>query len=68
MLSFAQDYDHLPLISKVEVFDYALQNTEGNDLAKVCICLVIQILEVLHLGFFSTLNFLTSNLLCRSFG
>ncbi|CAO2815870.1 unnamed protein product [Amaranthus hypochondriacus] len=35
MLSFAQDYDHLPLISKVEVFDYALQNTEGNDLAKV---------------------------------
>lgn len=37
MLSFAPDYDHLPLIAKVEVFDYALQNTEGNDLAKVCI-------------------------------
>lgn len=35
MLSFAPDYDHLPLISKVEVFEYALQNTEGNDLAKV---------------------------------
>ena len=37
MLSFAPDYDHLPLIAKVEVFDYALQNTEGNDLARVCI-------------------------------
>ena len=36
MLSFAPDYDHLPLIAKVEVFDYALQNTEGNDLARVC--------------------------------
>ena len=40
MLSFAPDYDHLPLISKVEVFEYALQNTEGNDLSKVCIFLV----------------------------
>lgn len=36
MLSFAPDYDHLPLIAKVEVFEYALQNTEGNDLARVC--------------------------------
>ncbi|KAG2704801.1 hypothetical protein I3760_05G022000 [Carya illinoinensis] len=35
MLSFAPDYDHLPLIAKVEVFDYALKNTEGNDLARV---------------------------------
>ncbi|MBA0716947.1 hypothetical protein Golax_004798, partial [Gossypium laxum] len=35
MLSFAPDYDHLPLISKVEVFEYALLNTEGNDLARV---------------------------------
>ncbi|KAH9655479.1 serine/threonine-protein kinase TOR [Citrus sinensis] len=35
MLSFAPDYDHLPLIAKVEVFEYALQNTEGNDLARV---------------------------------
>ncbi|KAL8151366.1 LOW QUALITY PROTEIN: hypothetical protein V2J09_021174 [Rumex salicifolius] len=35
MLSFAPDYDHLPLIAKVEAFEYALQNTEGNDLAKV---------------------------------
>ncbi|XP_052193242.1 serine/threonine-protein kinase TOR isoform X2 [Diospyros lotus] len=35
MLSFAPDYDHLPLIAKVEVFKYALQNTEGNDLARV---------------------------------
>lgn len=37
MLSFAPDYDHLPLIAKVEVFEYALQNTEGNDLSRVCI-------------------------------
>lgn len=37
MLSFAPDYDHLPLIAKVEVFEYALQNTEGNDLARVCL-------------------------------
>lgn len=37
MLSFAPAYDHLPLIAKVEVFEYALQNTEGNDLARVCI-------------------------------
>ncbi|PSS02733.1 Serine/threonine-protein kinase [Actinidia chinensis var. chinensis] len=35
MLGFAPDYDHLPLIAKVEVFEFALQNTEGNDLAKV---------------------------------
>ncbi|VFQ96023.1 unnamed protein product [Cuscuta campestris] len=35
MLGFAPDYDHLPLISKVEVFEFALQNTEGNDLSKV---------------------------------
>ena len=35
MLAFAPDYDRLPLIAKVEVFEHALQNTEGNDLAKV---------------------------------
>lgn len=35
MLAFAPDYEHLPLIAKVEVFQHALQNTEGNDLAKV---------------------------------
>ncbi|KAH1267835.1 Serine/threonine-protein kinase TOR [Glycine max] len=35
MLSFAPDYDHLPLIAKVEVFEHALNNTEGNDLARV---------------------------------
>lgn len=37
MLSFAPDYDHLPLMAKVEVFEYALQNTEGNDLSRVSI-------------------------------
>ncbi|XP_077223933.1 target of rapamycin isoform X2 [Tasmannia lanceolata] len=35
MLAFAPDYDHLPLIAKVEVFEHALQNTEGDDLARV---------------------------------
>ncbi|XXG56788.1 hypothetical protein AAC387_Pa03g4113 [Persea americana] len=35
MLAFAPDYDHLPLIAKVEVFEHALHNTEGNDLARV---------------------------------
>lgn len=35
MLSFAPDYDHLPLVAKVEVFEYALHSTEGNDLARV---------------------------------
>ncbi|XP_061354471.1 serine/threonine-protein kinase TOR isoform X2 [Gastrolobium bilobum] len=35
MLSFAPDYDHLPLIAKVEVFQHALHNTEGNDLARI---------------------------------
>ncbi|KAJ4958930.1 hypothetical protein NE237_026041 [Protea cynaroides] len=35
MLAFAPDYDHLPLIAKVEVFEHALANTEGNDLARV---------------------------------
>lgn len=37
MLGFAPDYDRLPLISKVEVFQYALDNTKGNDLGRVCI-------------------------------
>ncbi|XP_076934497.1 serine/threonine-protein kinase TOR-like [Bidens hawaiensis] len=26
---------HLPLVAKVEVFEYALDSTEGNDLARV---------------------------------
>lgn len=41
MLSFAPDYDNLPLIAKVEVFEFALQNTEGNDLARVCYVRVV---------------------------
>ncbi|KAK9677349.1 hypothetical protein RND81_11G138000 [Saponaria officinalis] len=35
MLSFAPDFDHISPISKVEVFEYALQNTEGYDLSRV---------------------------------
>ena len=31
----APDYDHLTLFQKVEVFEYALENTTGDDLAKV---------------------------------
>lgn len=41
MLSFAPDYDNLPLISKVEVFEYALENTEGNDLSRVLNFLIL---------------------------
>ena len=35
MLQFAPDYDALPLMAKVEVFEHALDNTSGNDLNKV---------------------------------
>lgn len=35
MLKMAPDYDHLMLLQKVEVFEYALQQTKGNDLAKL---------------------------------
>lgn len=44
MLSFAPDYDHLPLVAKVEVFEYALDSTEGNDLARVCLLLYSRII------------------------
>ncbi|GKD25591.1 serine/threonine-protein kinase TOR, partial [Tanacetum coccineum] len=36
MLIFAPDYDHLTLVARVEVFEYALDNTEGNDSTKAC--------------------------------
>eukprot|EP00850_Spirogloea_muscicola_P011604 SM000072S21238 [mRNA] locus=s72:583526:601430:+ [translate_table: standard] len=35
MLNFAPDYEHLTLMAKVEVFEHALENAAGNDLAKV---------------------------------
>lgn len=35
MLGMAPDYDHLPVINKVEVFEYALDSTSGEDLHKV---------------------------------
>ena len=35
MLRMAQDYDYLPLMNKVEVFEHSLENTEGDDLAKL---------------------------------
>ena len=35
MLQMAPDYDNLTLIQKVEVFEYALDNTTGQDLYKV---------------------------------
>nr|AEA11029.1 target of rapamycin [Ochlerotatus triseriatus] len=35
MLRMAPDYDHLTLMQKVEVFEYALELTKGDDLAKL---------------------------------
>ncbi|XP_016968569.1 serine/threonine-protein kinase Tor [Drosophila biarmipes] len=35
MLNFAPDYDHLTLMQKVEVFEHALDQTQGDDLAKL---------------------------------
>ncbi|KAI8813143.1 armadillo-type protein [Cladochytrium replicatum] len=35
MLQMAPDYDNLTLLEKVEVFEYALENTTGQDLYKV---------------------------------
>lgn len=48
MLSFAPDYDHLPLIAKVEVFEYALFNTEGNDLARVLLYRILLFYDFLN--------------------
>ena len=31
----APDFDHLTLMQKVEVFEHALENTTGDDLAKI---------------------------------
>ena len=31
----APDYDHLTLMQKVEVFEHALEHTQGDDLAKI---------------------------------
>ncbi|XP_013111288.1 serine/threonine-protein kinase Tor [Stomoxys calcitrans] len=35
MLSISPDYDHLTLMQKVEVFEYALDQTPGDDLSKL---------------------------------
>lgn len=35
MLRMAPDYDRLTLMQKVEVFEHALENTSGDDLAKI---------------------------------
>lgn len=35
MLQFAPDYDHLPLLGKIEVFEHALSNTDGRDLGRI---------------------------------
>ena len=35
MLQMAADYDLLPVLQKLEVFEYTLENTGGQDLAKV---------------------------------
>ena len=31
----APDYDHLSLMQKVEVFEHALEHTQGDDLSKI---------------------------------
>ena len=31
----APDYEHLTLMQKVEVFEHALEHTQGDDLAKL---------------------------------
>ncbi|CAH1772250.1 unnamed protein product [Owenia fusiformis] len=35
MLRMAPDYDHLTLMQKVEVFEHALEHTNGDDLSKI---------------------------------
>ncbi|KAJ1521597.1 hypothetical protein ONE63_003248 [Megalurothrips usitatus] len=35
MLRMAQDYEHLTLMQKVEVFEHALEHTQGDDLARL---------------------------------
>ena len=35
MLQMAPDYDHMTFMQKIEVFDYALDNTTGQDLYRV---------------------------------
>lgn len=35
MVQFAPDYDHLPLLNKIETFEWALSNTDGCDLGRV---------------------------------
>lgn len=34
-MQMAPDYDHLTLMQKVEVFEHAVNNTAGDDLAKL---------------------------------
>ena len=38
MLQLAPDYDNLTLMQKVEVFEYALENTQGQGSVFVCMC------------------------------
>lgn len=35
VFQMAPDYDHLTLMEKVEVFEHAVNNTAGDDLAKL---------------------------------
>ncbi|KAJ6525906.1 phosphatidylinositol 3-kinase [Mycena vulgaris] len=35
MLQMAPDYENLPLLHKIEVFEYAMENTSGQDLYKI---------------------------------
>lgn len=35
LLQMAPDYDHLTLMQKVEVFEHALEHTQGDDLSRL---------------------------------
>lgn len=35
ILKLASDYDHLPAIHKIQIFEMAIESTSGNDLAEI---------------------------------
>ena len=43
MQRMTPDYDHLPLMNKVEVFEHALEHTEGDDLVLLMAELVVSL-------------------------
>ena len=70
MLRMAPDYDHLPLMNKVEVFEHSLDNTTGDDLAQLLLLKLLMCRDLVFLGLASPHPVCpTSNQLqCSSFG